>query len=135
VGSGEGNGIGPGRGGNIGGGDFNAGGGGPGGGGGGTDYNRVFAGKDVSKKAIVTYKPEPGYTEDARKNQVTGTVVLRAVFTSSGQVTSITAVKPLPNGLTDKAIAAARQIKFIPAVKDGHNVSMYMQLEYSFNLY
>src|SRR6267142_3116418 len=125
VGSGEGNGIGPGRGGNIGGGDFNAGGGGPGGGGGGTDYSRVFAGKDVSKKAIVTYKPEPGYTEDARKNQVTGTVVLRAVFTSAGQVTSITAVKPLPNGLTDKAIAAARQIEFIPAVKDGHNVSMY----------
>jgi TonB family protein len=135
VGSGDGNGIGPGRGGNIGGGDYNRGGGGPGGGGGGTDYNRVFNSREVNSKARVTYKPEPQYTEEARKNQITGTVLLRAVFTSSGQVTQITAVKGLPNGLTEKAIAAARSIRFEPATKDGHAVSMYMQLEYNFNLY
>jgi hypothetical protein len=62
-------------------------------------------------------------------------VVLKAVFSSSGQVTGIQATKPLPYGLTEKAIAAARSIKFIPAVKDGHNVSQYIQLEYTFNLY
>jgi hypothetical protein len=26
-------------------------------------------------------------------------------------------------------------IKFVPATKDGHQVSMWMQLEYNFNLY
>lgn len=135
IGPGEGGGIGPGRGGNIGGGDFNAGGGGPGGGGGGTDYNKVFSGKEVSSKARVLSKPEPQYTEEARKNQVTGTVVLRAVFTSGGQVTNIRAVSGLPYGLTERAIAAARQIKFVPATKDGRQVSMYIQLEYNFNLY
>ena len=135
IGPGTGGGYGPGEGGNTGGGPRHEGGGGPGGGGGGTDYNRVFNGKDVTQKARVLSKPEPGYTEDARKNQVTGTVVLKVIFTSSGQVTSIQAVKPLPYGLTEKAIAAARAIKFIPAIKDGHNVSQYMQLEYSFNLY
>ncbi|HKY26841.1 MAG TPA: hypothetical protein VJM12_02735, partial [Pyrinomonadaceae bacterium] len=72
IGPGEGGGIGPGRGGNIGGGDFNAGGGGPGGGGGGGDYNRIFSGKEVSSKARVLSKPEPQYTEEARKNQITG---------------------------------------------------------------
>jgi TonB family protein len=135
IGPGEGGGIGPGRGGNIGGGDYHEGGGGPGGGGGGGDYNRVFSGKEVSSKARVLSKPEPQYTEEARKNQVTGTVVLRAVFTSSGQVTGIKAVSGLPYGLTERAIAAARQIKFLPATKDGHQVSMYIQLEYNFNLY
>ena len=135
IGPGEGGGIGPGRGGNIGGGDYHEGGGGPGGGGGGTDYNKIFSGKDVSSKARVLSKPEPQYTEDARKNQVTGTVVLRAVFTSGGQVTNIRAVSGLPYGLTERAIAAARQIKFTPATKDGHAVSMYIQLEYNFNLY
>lgn len=135
IGPGEGGGIGPGRGGNIGGGDFNAGGGGPGGGGGGGDYNRIFSGKEVSTKARVLSKPEPQYTEEARKNQVTGTVVLRAVFTSGGQVTNIRAVSGLPFGLTEKAIAAARQIRFQPATKDGRPVSMYIQLEYNFNLY
>jgi TonB family protein len=135
IGPGEGGGIGPGRGGNIGGGDYHEGGGGPGGGGGGTDYNRVFNGKDVTSKARILSKPEPQYTEEARKNQVTGTVVLKAVFSSSGQVTQIRAISGLPNGLTDRAIAAARSIKFVPATKDGHPVSMWFQLEYNFNLY
>jgi TonB family protein len=134
VGPGEGGGVGPGRGGNIGGGDRNDGGGGAGGGGGG-DYNRVFSGKEVTQKARVLSKPEPQYTEEARKNQITGTVVLRAVFTSGGQVTNIRAVSGLPYGLTERAIAAARLIKFSPAMKDGRAVSMYIQLEYNFNLY
>ncbi len=135
IGSGEGGGIGPGRGGNIGGGDRNDGGGGPGGGGGGFDPNKIYSGKDVSSKARVLSKPEPQYTEEARKNQITGTVVLRAIFTSGGQVSSIRAVSGLPFGLTERAIAAARQIKFSPATKDGRPVSMYIQLEYNFNLY
>lgn len=133
VGSGEGNGVGPGRGGNIGGGDFNAGGGGPGGGGGGGD--RIFTGKDVTSKARLISKPEPQYTEDARKNQITGTVVLKVVFASNGTVSNIRTVSGLPYGLTERAIAAARQIKFVPATKDGRPVSMWMQLEYNFNLY
>jgi TonB family protein len=135
IGPGEGGGIGPGRGGNIGGGDRNDGGGGAGGGGGGGDYTRVFSGKEVSSKARVISKPEPQYTEEARKNQITGTVVLRAVFASSGQVTNIRAVSGLPAGLTERAIAAARQIKFIAATKDGHTVSQWVQIEYNFNLY
>jgi TonB family protein len=134
IGPGEGGGLGPGRGGNIGGGDFNAGGGGPGGGGGG-GYDRIFTGKDVTTKARLISKPEPQYTEEARKNQITGTVVLKCVFSSNGTVTNIRTVSGLPNGLTERAIAAARQIKFQPATKDGHQVSMWMQLEYNFNLY
>jgi TonB family protein len=135
VGPGSGGGYGPGNGGNTGGGDRHEGGGGAGGGGGGTDYNKIFNSKDVTSKARVTFKPEPQYTEEARKNQVVGTVMLQAVFTANGQVTQIRALKELPNGLTEKAIAAARQIRFEPAMKDGHPVSMYMHLEYNFNLY
>ena len=134
IGPGEGGGIGPGRGGNIGGGDRNDGGGGPGGGGGG-GYDRIFTGKDVTTKARLISKPEPQYTEDARKNQITGTVVLKVVFASNGAVTNIRTVSGLPYGLTERAIAAAKQIKFVPATKDGHQVSMWMQLEYNFNLY
>jgi TonB family protein len=132
IGSGEGPGFGPGRGGNTGGGDRNDGGGGPGGGGGG---NQIYTGKDVTTKARLISKPEPQYTEDARKNQITGTVVLKVVFASNGSVTNIRTVSGLPFGLTERAIAAARQIKFTPATKDGHPVSMWMQLEYNFNLY
>jgi TonB family protein len=135
VGSGNGGGYGPGNGGNTGGGNRNEGGGGPGGGGGGADYNKIFSGKEVTSKARVLEKPEPTYTEAARKNQITGTVVLRAVFSSGGQVTNIHAVSGLPDGLTERAIAAAKSIRFVPATKDGHPVSMWMELQYNFNLY
>jgi TonB family protein len=135
VGPGSGGGVGPGNGGNTGGGDRREGGGGPGGGGGGTDYSRIFSGKEVNSKARVLEKPEPTYTEAARKNQITGTVVLRAVFSAGGSVTNIHAVSGLPDGLTEKAIAAAKNIRFVPATKDGHPVSMWMELQYNFNLY
>jgi TonB family protein len=138
VGSGEGGGVGPGRGGNTGGNDFKPGGGGPGGGGGGRDtidYTKPFSPKDVTQKARIISRPEPQYTEEARKNQISGTVVLRAVLGSNGAVTGIRAVSGLPFGLTEKAIAAAHQIKFVPAQKDGHAVSQYIQIEYNFNLY
>jgi TonB family protein len=135
MGPGSGGGYGPGEGGNMGGGPRREGGGGPGGGGGGTDYSRTFNPREVSVKARILEKPEPTYTEAARKNQITGTVVIKAVFSSSGQVTNIVAISRLPDGLTEKALAAARQIRFIPAMKDGHPVSMYVQMEYNFNLY
>ena len=96
---------------------------------------RALTGKEVTSKAIVITKPEPSYTDAARKNQLTGTVVLRCIFRASGAVTDLREVSGLPFGLTEKAIAAARQIRFIPAIKNGHFVSMYVQLEYNFNLY
>lgn len=135
VGPGDGQGYGPGRGFNTGGGDGKVGGGGPGGGGDGVDYNKTFNQKDVTRKAVITFKPEPGFTEEARKNNVTGVVRLRAVLSSSGGVTNISVIKPLPDGLTEKAISAARQIRFQPAQKDGRTVSQYIVLEYNFNIY
>jgi len=99
------------------------------------DYNRVFSGREVTQKVRVFRKPEPTYTESASKYRITGTVVLRALFSAEGKVTDIEVVKKLPHGLTGATIKAARGISFSPAMKDGHPVSMYMELQYNFNLY
>jgi protein TonB len=95
----------------------------------------VFTPQEVSVKAIILSKAEPQYTEEARKNVITGNVVLRGIFAANGRVVGIHVVFGLPHGLTEQAIDAARHIKFVPARKDGHPVSMFMQLEYSFNLF
>ena len=97
--------------------------------------SEVYSGKDVGIKATVAKKPEPSYTRDARKNKIEGTVILRCVFAANGKVTNIRVVSGLPDGLTDRAIKAAQKIRFKPATKDGKPVSMWMQLEYNFNLY
>jgi TonB family protein len=105
------------------------------GGGGGAGGGGSYSASEVDQRARLLHKPEPQYTEEARRNQITGTVVLRVVFASSGEVVQVRALNSLPFGLTEKAIAAARQIKFVPAMKNGRPVSVYMQLEYNFNLY
>ncbi len=96
---------------------------------------KLYSAKDVTTKARVLSKPEPTYTEEARKHQTRGSVVLKAIFAANGRVIGIRPVTYLPHGLTERAIVAAQHIKFIPAIKDGHPVSMYMQLEYNFNIY
>jgi len=96
---------------------------------------KAYSGRDVTTKVRILQKPEPQYTEEARSHQITGTVVLKCIFAADGRVTNIVPVRALRYGLTRKAINAAYAIKFIPATKDGHPVSMYMQLEYNFSLY
>jgi TonB family protein len=95
----------------------------------------AYSGKEVTTKARVISKPEPIYTEAARRNGVIGTVALRCVFAADGTVKHFLVLSMLPLGLTEQAIKAAKKIKFVPAMIDGRPVSMYIQLEYNFNLF
>jgi protein TonB len=94
-----------------------------------------YRSSELTKKALIVFKPEPGYTEQARKNNTAGVVQLRAILNSSGAVTNITVVKGLSDGLTEMAVSAAHRILFFPAVLDGRRVSQYVVLEYNFNIY
>ncbi len=83
IGEGDDDGFGRGRDGGIGGGSKKPGGGGIGGSDGDKpedDADRVYRSPEVSTRPRVIAKPEPQYTEQARRDQVTGTVVLRVVF-------------------------------------------------------
>jgi TonB family protein len=94
---------------------------------------RVFLGSEVDTKPRLLNRPEPVPPGAARMNDVRGLVVLRVVFSANGTVTNIRVIAGLPYGVTESTIDAARRIKFVPAMKNGNPVSMWMQLEYSFN--
>jgi TonB family protein len=113
-----------------------AAGGGPGeGAAGDIDYTRPFRATEVTQKARVTAKPEPPYTEGARKCGVTGTVTLRVILAASGKVERVAVITGLPHGLTWKAVEAVRAVRFEPAQKDGRTVSQYATFQYNFNIY
>jgi TonB family protein len=99
------------------------------------DNANAFSIKEVDRRPFIAFKPEPAYTDEARQNGVTGSVLLKAIFTADGAVTNIKVASGMPYGLEENAIDAAKKIRFIPAVKDGKFVSTWMQLEYNFNLY
>jgi TonB family protein len=97
--------------------------------------DEVYKPSEVVRKAVIVFKPEPWYTEEARNNNVRGTIRLRAVLAGDGRVKDISVVKSLPYGMTDVAVNAARHILFFPAEKGGQKVSQYATLEYNFNIY
>ncbi len=123
VGGGDGGGAGNGRGFNTGGGDPNLGGG------------RSVEPMTASLRPTILYREKARYTEEARQNKIQGTVVLQVVFNVNGSITEVKVVRGLPDGLTEKAIEAARKIRFNPAVKNGSPVSVRGTLEFTFNLY
>jgi TonB family protein len=80
-------------------------------------------------------KPRAIYTDAARKNQIAGTVTLRVTFMANGTIGNIAVVSGLPEGLTEQAITAARNIQFEPAKRGGVAQTVTKQVQYTFTLY
>jgi len=114
VGPGHGAGFGPGSGGNAGGGVYRIGGG-------------------VSQPVPI-YRPDPDYSEEARKAKYQGTVILAIVVDEKGNPRDVRVVKPLGLGLDQKAIEAVEKWRFRPGMKDGHPVKVMAQIEVNFRL-
>ncbi|MEJ2008805.1 MAG: energy transducer TonB [Acidobacteriota bacterium] len=115
IGSGTGGGLGPGHGGGTGGGAYSVGG-------------------NVSAP-IPIYKPEPPYSEQARKAKYQGTCVLWIVVDAQGNVTAAQVVKPLGMGLDENALATVKTWKFKPAMRNGAPVPVKVMVEVSFRLF
>jgi TonB family protein len=92
--------------------------------------------KDVSAslKPTILYKVKASYTEHARRNRIEGEVVLNVVFAADGAIHSIRVVRGLPDGLTEKAIEAAKKTRFRPAIENGAPVSVRGDLSFTFSL-
>jgi TonB family protein len=67
-------------------------------------------------------KPNPQYTEEARKLGLEGEVLVQVVFPASGPVQVVRVTKGLGHGLDEAAMHAAEQIRFKPAMQNGQPV-------------
>jgi periplasmic protein TonB len=114
VGSGSGGGVGPGEGGGIGGGIY-----------------RVVTG---ASQPVAIYRPDPEYSDDARKAHLQGTVGLDLIVDEAGRPRNIRVVQSLGLGLDEAALKAAAQWRFKPAMKDGKPVPVTAHLDVGFHL-
>jgi len=71
---------------------------------------------------VILSKPNPLYTDEARRLGIEGEVLLDVIFLASGQVKVEGVSKGLGHGLDEAAIRAAQQIRFKPALQEGHAV-------------
>lgn len=67
----------------------------------------------------IVFKPKPLYTDEARAKKVEGEVLLAMQFSASGEARVERVMRGLGYGLDESAIAAARGIRFRPAMRDG----------------
>lgn len=95
----------------------------------------AFKASEVTRAALITFKPEPGFTEEARRDNVSGVVKLRALLKYDGTVEVVEVIKGLEKGLTERTVEAAKKIRFQPAMRNGRPVTQSVILEYNFNVY
>ena len=82
---------------------------------------KVDAAAPTSQVEIL-YKPKPVYTDEARRLNVEGEVLLEVMFSATGELHVNRVVRGLGHGLDEAAINATSKIKFKPAQRDGSAV-------------
>lgn len=83
---------------------------------------------------VVVHEVKPGYTGDAIRRRIQGSVSLSAVVRADGTVGDVKVLKSLDPELDRQAIAAAKQWTFKPGTKDGEPVNVAVNLELTFTL-
>jgi TonB family protein len=89
----------------------------------------------VFTELAILDKPSAGYTEAARTNRVEGRVRLMVVFKATGEIGDVSVITHLPHGLTERAVDAARRIRFTPKSINGTATDEQTTVEYNFRLF
>lgn len=77
-------------------------------------------------------RPEPKYTEEARRAGVQGTVLIEVIIDESGRVAHQVVLSPLGFGLDENALATTASWTFRPGMKDGKPVKVLATIEVNF---
>jgi TonB family protein len=83
---------------------------------------------------VILAKPNPAYSDEARKLGLEGEVLLEVIFPALGPVQVVRVAKGLGHGLDEAAVRAAQQIRFKPALQDGKPVDFPATLHIEFRL-
>ncbi|HEV2492470.1 MAG TPA: energy transducer TonB [Terriglobia bacterium] len=84
---------------------------------------------------IPLYRPEPAYSETARKAKYQGIVDLWIVVDARGNVSHVRIAKPLGMGLDEKAVETVRTWRFKPGYRNGAPVPVRLMVEIMFRLF
>ncbi len=88
----------------------------------------------TSVPPVVTFEPRPVYTPEAKQLKIQGRVTLEVKFGAGGEIQVLRVVNGLGHGLDEQAKAAAEQIRFKPALKNGQPVDQVTLVHISFQL-
>jgi TonB family protein len=97
--------------------------------------NGIYTVGDGVSSPRVIFKPEPDYSDEARKIRLQGVVVVSAVVAPDGRPTRLRIARSLGMGLDEKALEAVNRWRFEPARKDGQPVAVQISIEVDFHIF
>jgi len=84
---------------------------------------------------VPVYKPDPRYTDEARKAVIEGSVSVQALIDEQGIPRYPKVTRSLEKGLDEQAIETVKSWRFKPAMtKDGKPISVAVTIEIAFKL-
>jgi periplasmic protein TonB len=88
----------------------------------------------LTREAVLVYKEEPEYSDEARQARHEGTVLIDMEIDASGRPINLRVVRGLGLGLDEKAMAAVARWKFRPAMAGDRAVTAPARVAVSFHL-
>ena len=87
------------------------------------------------KGPVVIYKPEPEFSEEARKAKFMGVVTVQIIVDANGKPQNVHVIRGVGMGLDEKAMEAVSQYRFKPATENGKPVAVYLNVEVNFEIF
>ena len=100
-----------------------------------SDFSYKDPGEKFDQDVNIIRKPRASYTDEARSDNVTGTIKVAVEYGADGKIGFVFPFQTLPNGLTANAVLAAKLIEFEPAKNGGKSVTSVTILSYVFEIY
>jgi tetratricopeptide (TPR) repeat protein len=99
------------------------------------DFKDEDLNDNYDKPLKIISKRPPRYTEEARRDLISGRIKVAVEFGADGAIKYVVPIRGLSHGLTENAVKAASEIKFEPAIRNDKTVTVIKFVEYSFDIY
>jgi len=94
----------------------------------------VLGEREVDVPARLRWSETPRYPPEALADEIEGDVQLELVVSTAGNVESVQVLRPAGHRFDEAAMASARRLRFLPAVKSGRPVRVRLVWTVGFRL-
>jgi TonB family protein len=91
-------------------------------------------GRDITKPQVI-HSVNPEFTDEARRDQFEGVVLVGLIVDAQGHPQNVHVIKAIGHGLDANAVAAVKQYKFKPATKNGVAVPVQLIIYVNFRVF
>ena len=84
---------------------------------------------------VLIHEVEPEFSEEARKAKAAGNVLVNLLVDEQGRPQHVHVLRGVGMGLDEKAVEAVKQYRFKPAMESGKPVAVYLNVEVNFQIF